>query len=293
VKVSVVVPAYNEEKDIPDLLEALTRQKVPPDEVIVVDDSSTDRTIPVVLSFKSKLPLRVFRIKRNSGIGYARHVGTLKASGDIIAQTDADCIPPEDWVGRIRSAFMSDPALVGLSGKYVEASSNFFKRLGALIANPAVRGLGGNTHFRKSIYPRTKRANGRWLKHHEDVVFWGELRGIGKCVYDGSLFVYHKGDDKWTRLGFGILSLASGVVLRNKPLVLFGTGFTGIELLLWNAKNFDLRKTFKPLRLLPHIHHDAVGVYGLATVEGEGKAFFGGLLAHHLITEGVRLITFD
>ncbi|ASJ16396.1 dolichol-phosphate mannose synthase [Thermococcus chitonophagus] len=82
-KITIVIPAYNEGKRIGEVL-----SKIPDfvDEVIVVDDGSTDNTSEVAKSFGAT----VVRLERNSGKGAALREGVKKANGDIIVLMDAD-----------------------------------------------------------------------------------------------------------------------------------------------------------------------------------------------------------
>ncbi len=97
VRVSVIVPARNEEKNLPFLLAALERQSYPPDhfEVIVVDDDSTDRTAAVAKS--DRLDLHLLSIDGGSK-KMSIDAGIRVAKGELIVTTDADCIPPVNWL---------------------------------------------------------------------------------------------------------------------------------------------------------------------------------------------------
>lgn len=100
-KVSVVVPAYNEEAVLASCLSALTRQNYPdPFEVVVVDNGSLDKTAVIALEFKGKLNLQVVAEMRK-GRGSARAAGFAKAGGDYVLSTDADCEVPQDWITRL------------------------------------------------------------------------------------------------------------------------------------------------------------------------------------------------
>lgn len=101
--VSVVIPAYNEEKTIGACLESLVAQKTKLHfEVIVVDNNSTDRTSEIAREFSDKLRMRIVYEKRK-GSGPARAAGFAKAKSDIILSTDADAVLPEDWIEALTS----------------------------------------------------------------------------------------------------------------------------------------------------------------------------------------------
>jgi glycosyltransferase involved in cell wall biosynthesis len=84
--VSVVIPCYNAEKYIAEAIASALGQTRPPDEVIVVDDDSTDSSVEVIRRF----PVTLLRTGRNSGHAAARNVGIRAARGEAIAWLDAD-----------------------------------------------------------------------------------------------------------------------------------------------------------------------------------------------------------
>lgn len=111
-KISVVIPAYNEEKLLPKTLESLGQQTRKPDEIVVVDASSTDDTVRIA----TEAGAIVITVPKKT-IGYSRQQGLLKATGDIVATTDADAILPSDWIERIERA-LTKPGVVGYFGGF-------------------------------------------------------------------------------------------------------------------------------------------------------------------------------
>lgn len=108
--VSIVVAARNEEAAIGKLLDQLVRQDYPAYEVIIVDDRSIDKTAAIVESFRrSHSNLSLVTIKDNcSDLPPKKNALTegIKASkGDIQCFTDADCVPPSNWILELVSAF--------------------------------------------------------------------------------------------------------------------------------------------------------------------------------------------
>jgi GT2 family glycosyltransferase len=104
--ISVVVATYNGAHYIYKCLNALMLQNYPKDkfEIIVVVDGSTDKTVEYV----KKYPVRMIELKENGGLSHARNVGAAASQSEIIAYTDDDCEPDNDWLYYIAKAFDSD-----------------------------------------------------------------------------------------------------------------------------------------------------------------------------------------
>jgi len=99
-KVSVVIPAYNEEVFIGRCLGAMIGQSVPADEIIVVDNNSKDRTAEIAKRFHVKI------IKEKvQGMIPARNRGFDEAKYNIMARCDADVIVPNNWIELIKKNF--------------------------------------------------------------------------------------------------------------------------------------------------------------------------------------------
>jgi glycosyltransferase involved in cell wall biosynthesis len=98
--ISVVIPAHDAERTIGAVLRALEEQARPPDEVIVVDDASTDRTAAIA----QELGARVVRTERPVLAGGARNRGWEAARGDVVVFLDSDAVPAPGWGEGVRRA---------------------------------------------------------------------------------------------------------------------------------------------------------------------------------------------
>lgn len=112
-KISVVIPALNEEKLLPKTLSSLQALDRKPDEILIVDASSTDKTAEV----SKKMGARVITVPQKT-IGFSRQKGIEAATGDVIAFTDADSTLPRDWLNRVERA-LSTPGVVGYFGRVI------------------------------------------------------------------------------------------------------------------------------------------------------------------------------
>jgi glycosyltransferase involved in cell wall biosynthesis len=117
VRLSVVVPAYNEVGYLPATLASLQQQDYAGGyEVIVVDNASTDDTAAVA----ARLGARVVH-EPLPGVCAARQAGTLAARGTIVVSTDADTVHPPGWLSRLDAQFGDDVVAVGGPCRYADA----------------------------------------------------------------------------------------------------------------------------------------------------------------------------
>ena len=113
--ISVVIITRNRAAWLGEALESLTQQSRPPDEVVVVDNASTDKTAEVVASFTPRLNVK-YTLESKRGIPFARNAGIGRASGDIIAFLDDDCIAHADWLRSLEKPFLRDPHIGAVGG---------------------------------------------------------------------------------------------------------------------------------------------------------------------------------
>jgi glycosyltransferase involved in cell wall biosynthesis len=141
-KLSLVIPTYNEEENLPVLLKEIsdiTPQLPGTTEIILVNDGSTDRTLQVMLDLKTKYDrVRVISLDKNYGLSAALHAGFRAAGGEIIVSLDADLqndpadipkllhkIPEYDVVIGIRKR-RNDPFLKRISSRIANGIRDFF-----------------------------------------------------------------------------------------------------------------------------------------------------------------------
>lgn len=194
-KVSVVIPVYNEEAYIAECLESLIKQKEPADEIIVVDNNSTDRTIDIVKTFPQ---IRIIKEKKQ-GMIPARNKGFNSAKYEIIARTDADARVPADWIKRIKKTlkneaviaasgpmhFYSSPVIMTVS-KW--PSSIFLRAVKTAIKHNVL--IGPNMALRKSAWELVKNDVCMIDKEvHEDIDLALHLGTFGEIKFDNKNIV--------------------------------------------------------------------------------------------------------
>lgn len=112
--VSVIIPVHNGERYLAEAIQSVLAQTLPPDEIIVVDDGSTDASAAVAQSFGA--PARVL-IQANLGPAAARNLGVARACGDLLAFLDADDLWLPDKLARQMGALETDPACEAVFGR--------------------------------------------------------------------------------------------------------------------------------------------------------------------------------
>lgn len=108
---SIVIPVYNEESYLKQCLDAVAKQTIKPDEVIIVDNNSTDSSVEIAKRYNF---VKVIHEKKQSVL-YARNKGFDAAKSDIIGRIDADTVLPKDWV-KIAKQVFADQSVVATSG---------------------------------------------------------------------------------------------------------------------------------------------------------------------------------
>ena len=121
IKISIVVPAFNEEELISDCLNYLINQDTNINyEIIVVDNNSRDKTFQVVRKIIQKNKKKRIKLLKEleRGVSCARQKGFESAQGEIIISTDADSKVPRNWLHKIVNNFKKYPEIAAVGGPY-------------------------------------------------------------------------------------------------------------------------------------------------------------------------------
>ncbi|GGA04333.1 hypothetical protein CYANOKiyG1_16650 [Okeania sp. KiyG1] len=113
-KVTVIVPNYNYEKFISERIETIINQKIKPDEIIFLDDKSSDRSpeIAVEIIKKTDIPHKVILNQENTGSPFKQWVkGIKEATGDLIWIAESDDSCKDELIGKLKQQFY-DPDVV-------------------------------------------------------------------------------------------------------------------------------------------------------------------------------------
>jgi cellulose synthase/poly-beta-1,6-N-acetylglucosamine synthase-like glycosyltransferase len=189
-KLSVIIAARNESKNLPDLINDLHRQDYPKElfEVIVVDDHSTDQTYATCITHRDKLHFSSLRVLHHqlpgdpAGKKASIASAIQQASGDLIITTDADCRMGRSWLSAISACYEKHHAKMILGPVELYPVTTFFEKLQSLEFMSLIASAAGSAKCRFPIL-----ANGANLAYERGVFM--ELKGFGDNMN------YASGDD--------------------------------------------------------------------------------------------------
>jgi glycosyltransferase involved in cell wall biosynthesis len=232
-KFSLIATVFNEEATIKKFIESVLSQSKLPDEIIIVDGGSKDKTISEIQKISlasNKLKIKIIVKRGNRSVG--RNEAVKHANGNIILCTDAGNTLDKNWVREISKPF-NDIKVDVVAGYYKGAPQNIFQKClvpYVLVMKdkvdknnflPATRSMA----FRKLIW---KKAGGfdENLSHNEDYVFANKLKVLGaRIVFAGRAIVYWSPQKNlreafvmFLRFAFGD---AEAGIIRDKVLLIY------------------------------------------------------------------------
>ena len=189
-RISVIIPARNEEKNIGALLNALENQTYPRElfEVIVINDHSTDSTSEIVNEYPRVRLINLNIDELNSYKKKAIETGIAASTGDLIVTTDADCIPPPAWLFTMaafkeekNAAFIAAPVSISCNKSIVQ----IFQSMDFMV----LQGITGAAVYKKML----SMCNGANLAYEKKVFEEaGGFEGIDKIASGDDMLLMHK-----------------------------------------------------------------------------------------------------
>lgn len=199
-KISVIIPAHNEEKNIEPAIRAVLAQTYPNFELIVVDNASIDKTGELVKSFGDKVKLLK---EEQKGTQWARECGRLSAAGEIIVTMDADCLPDPDWLQK-GSKFFNNENVVAVGGPYDYYDAGPFFRTISLLTQKTIyvfsnwffqkirKGavlIGGNMFLRASTLNKIGGYNTDFVFYGDDTDTAKQMAKHGKVLFEKTVTI--------------------------------------------------------------------------------------------------------
>ena len=261
-KVSLYIPCFNAEKHIEGCIKSVLRQTYPIDEILIIDDGCTDRTIEKV----SKYSVKIFRNKKNKGLAFSRNKGILKAKNKFVASIDADVILDKKWLENIMKDFTSDEiacACGNLEEHYKERTADLWRLIHMkqnwgkkMIINPKFL-FGSNCVFRKNAVKNVGLYNIKYRTNYEDVDISNRLKVKGyKLIYEPNAKAIHLKQDSITSVlksswNWTLFSYNPPANLWEFFLRFFTDAYKGLTYMLEDIVNLRLRLVFLDLLIFP------------------------------------------
>ncbi len=176
-KVSVISTVLNEEISIGELLEALSAQTFTPEEIVIVDAGSRDKTVALMEKYAHSLPLKVF-VCPGANRAEGRNIAIREASGDIIVSIDGGCIPYPNWLENLVSPLIEESSLDVVGGYYEPVVNTPLQEAIAALTVPSPKDISPSEFlpssrsvaFRKQVWERVG-GYPEWMRSAEDTVF--------------------------------------------------------------------------------------------------------------------------
>jgi len=263
-KVSVYIPCFNAEKHIEGCIKSVLSQSYPVDEILIIDDGCTDKTIEKA----SKYNVKIFRNKENKGLAFSRNKGILKAKNEFVASIDADIILDKKWLENLMKDFTNDK-IAGVCGNleehYEKRIADFWRLIHMKqnwgkkkIINPRFL-FGSNCVFRKNAVKGIGLYNIKYRTNYEDVDISNRLKAKGcKLIYESKARAMHLKKDSvisvlksswnWTLFSYAPPNNLWGIFLR-----FFTDAYKGLTYLVEDIICFRIKLI--PLDLLVFPSH--------------------------------------
>jgi glycosyltransferase involved in cell wall biosynthesis len=219
-KVSFVTTVLNEEKTIGDLLDSLLQQSQKPDEIIIVDAGSTDKTAIIISDYIKKSPIPIKLIgQKNLNRAQGRNLGIRQAKHELIAVSDAGCVLDKNWLKLITAPF-KDKKVDAVAGFYRAKAKTILQRCIAPFVSvmpdrfdtasylPSSRSLA----FRKIAWKKAGRYPEN-LDYCEDLIFAQQLKEKTNLLVMPQAIVYWQMTNNLLAFFRQIQNYASGDVL--------------------------------------------------------------------------------
>lgn len=131
--ISIVIPCYNEEENLAPCLESILNQTELPEEVVFVNNNSTDNSRAVAESFVPKFQQKGINFKifdvAEQGIISARTVGFAEVKNDLIGSIDVDTVIDKNWVRISKECFNKQENLIAIGGQYYYKNIDFLTKI--------------------------------------------------------------------------------------------------------------------------------------------------------------------
>jgi glycosyltransferase involved in cell wall biosynthesis len=200
-RVSLYIPAYNSASWIKSCLESALSQTQPFDEILLIDDGSTDKTLDIARNY----PVKIISHNTNRGIAAARNTGLQNSRNNLVASLDSDSTAGPKWLEHILPYIAKD-TVAGVNGPLIETNckgiANKWRSIHmnqswgqSYLENPPFL-YGNNSLFKKNILNKIGQYNKIHKTNYEDIDISRRILKAGyKLIYTPEAKTYHHRKD--------------------------------------------------------------------------------------------------
>ena len=202
-KISIYIPVFNAEKTIEQSVSSVFEQSLKVDEIIVINDNSSDKTEKIINSFKN---IKILKNEKNMGLGYNRNLGIKESRNNIVGSIDADVVLDKFWLENLMT-HLNRNEVVMCGGNLIEKfvnnkynlwrSNNYSQNWGSndLLNPPFLYGC--NTLQTKSVWKEVKGYDESLFTNGEDIDYTMKVRSNknNNLYYSAKSLCYHLQDD--------------------------------------------------------------------------------------------------
>ena len=245
-KVTIYIPAYNAESSINQSIESILEQSIKFDEIIVINDNSTDNTLEKISSFSQ---IKIINNEKNKGLSACRNLGFENSKNEIVAAIDSDVVLDKYWLENIICHLKDDIVLCGgnLIEKHIQNKFNEWRSIhykqnwgNHNLLNPSFL-FGCNTVQKKNLWKEVGGYNQKLRSNGEDVDYCYRLNTLKKykSFYSSEAKCYHLQNDDLNSLSNRVWRYHSFGYKIKEP-----TFYRFIKLIIKQLKFFIKRVTF-------------------------------------------------
>lgn len=223
---SLILATVGRTAELVNFLDDLVCQSYPHFELVIIDQNSDDRLLPIISRYSERL--RILHCRSAVGLSRARNVGLKHASGDFVAFPDDDCWYSPDLLKRVAQILNAHPEFDGITGRPIDKSFSRFHTVSGAITreNVFVRCSSVTIFLRRSVVDRVGEfdeglglgsTRGRTAAEESDYLIRAMAAGF-RLTFDAGIEVFHSEptvlyDANFNRKAYGY-QFAFGSVLR-------------------------------------------------------------------------------
>ena len=187
---SVIVVTKNHSRYLAKCIDSILEQTYEKFEIIVVDHNSTDNTVDIINSYKSK-KVKYFHYSENKGIADVRNFAIKQSKGDYVFFTDSDCIVVKNWIEEAMHTFINND-IAGVEGKTLAEHQNFGASQHFVENYTGSQYQTCNIAYKRKDLIECGMFNEKYKIAYEDIDLALRIKKRSKIIFNSDMLVFHQ-----------------------------------------------------------------------------------------------------